>query len=61
MKVICPVCRNDKHISFDNQFTYEECGYVGEGPVYFYECMKCGTNIEVCIPEEVKADEKHRS
>ena len=54
MKVICPICENDKHMSFDNQFSYEDVGYIGDGTVYFYECLKCGTQIEISIPIEVR-------
>ena len=57
MKVICPICENDKHMSFDNQFSYEDVGYIGDGTVYFYECLTCGTQIEISIPIEVGNNE----
>ena len=53
----CPVCKTDKHMSWDSNFTYEDLGYIGEGVVTFYECLKCGTQIEICIPEKSEEGE----
>lgn len=47
----CPHCLSDR-LGFSSQFTYEECCYVGEGTVEFYECDNCGTTVEVCIPDK---------
>lgn len=55
--MICPNC-NSNYVSHDNDFTYEDCGYEGEGIVFFYTCLNCGALIEVCVPEN--SDNKRR-
>ena len=52
----CPICNSP--MSHDNDFTYEDVGYVGEGVVSFYECLNCGTMVEVDIPEDSEAKRK---
>ena len=46
----CPTCGCE--MSHDNDFTYDDLGYLGEGTVSFYECLNCGTMVEVDIPED---------
>lgn len=46
--MICPVCK--AKMSYDNDFTFDGLGYIGEGIVSFYECLNCGTLVEVDIP-----------
>ena len=48
--MICPTC--GKELSHDNDFSYEDLGYIGEGTVSFFECLVCGTSVEVCVPEK---------
>ena len=50
--IICPKCQTDKYMSWDSSFSFEDYCYEGEGVVSFYECLKCGTTIEICIPEK---------
>ena len=45
----CPHCGAE--MSFDNQFTYDDMNYIGEGTVCFYSCMRCETTVEVCVPD----------
>ena len=40
-----------------SNFSYEECGYEGEGTVTFYECSNCGAEIEYCVPAKLDSDE----
>ena len=47
----CPYCLSDR-LGLSSNFTYEECGYDGDGIVEFYECDFCGTTVEVCIPDK---------
>lgn len=54
--MICPTC--NCQMSHDNDFTYDDLGYIGEGTVSFYECLNCGTMIEVDVPEETNINRK---
>ena len=60
----CPHCLTDR-LGFSSSFTYEDCGYEGNGTVEFYECDSCGTTVEVCVPDKnLYGDDnngKHRS
>ena len=47
----CPTCGTDR-LGLSSNFTYDECGYIGEGTVCFYECDNCGTIVEVCVPDK---------
>lgn len=57
--IICPKCKTDKHMSWDSDATFEDYGYEGDGVVSFYECLKCGTTIEICIPEKSPYEEEN--
>ena len=52
MKLECPKCGTDKHMRWQSDFTVEDLGRDGNGTVHFYECLKCGTTIEICIPDD---------
>ena len=54
--MICPNCKNDS-LSHDGDFAYEDLGYIGEGTVSFFECLVCGAQVEVCVPDETKRGE----
>lgn len=57
----CPNCRSRKHLSWESNFTFEECGYEGTGIVTFIECLNCGAKIEICVPDENPyADDKKK-
>ena len=51
----CPRC--DSVMRWNNDFSYDECGYNGEGLVSFYSCQ-CGVDVEVCIPDENEEEEE---
>lgn len=46
-------------VAWDSDFTFEECGYEGEGVVHFCHCRYCGAEIEYRCPEpeEEEGDE----
>lgn len=37
-------------VIWDNDFSYEDCGYAGEGIVHYLHCSNCGAWIEYQIP-----------
>lgn len=43
-------------VIWDNDFTFEDCGYEGEGLVHFLHCTNCGAEIEYCIPEQTEEE-----
>ena len=45
-------------VIWDNDFSYEDCGYDGEGIVVFLHCANCGAEIEYRIPLEGEEDEQ---
>lgn len=49
--MICPNCGQDS-LSHNNDFTYDDMGYIGEGTVSCFECLNCGALVEVCVPDE---------
>lgn len=51
-KLMCPVCGTDKHMSWQSDFTFDDLGRDGKGTVHFYECLSCGTSIEISVPED---------
>ena len=38
-------------VSWDNDFSFEDMGYEGEGLVHICHCMNCGAEIEYRIEE----------
>lgn len=59
----CFYCRSH-NVTWENDFTFDDCGYDGEGLVQFYHCFDCGADIEYRIPEPtepVADDEEDRS
>ena len=44
-------------VIWDNDFSYKDCGYEGEGIVQFLHCTNCGAEIEYRIPlDEAEED-----
>ena len=49
-------------VIWDNDFSFEDCGYEGEGIIHFLHCTNCGAEIEYRVPitegdiEELKGD-----
>lgn len=41
-------CTNS--VIWDNDFSYEDMGYEGEGIVHICHCVRCGAEIEYRIP-----------
>lgn len=41
----CPVCGG--RLIWQSDFTFEDCGYEGDGIVTFYTCINCDANVEV--------------
>ena len=39
-----------KTVVWDNDSSFEDCGYEGDGIVQFFHCENCGAMIEYCIP-----------
>lgn len=39
-------------VCWDNDFSFEDCGYEGDGIVQFLHCMNCGAEIEYRISFE---------
>lgn len=37
-------------VIWQSDFTFEDCGYEGEGIVHFCVCSNCGAEIEYRIP-----------
>ena len=50
-KYICYWCGSDKVI-WQNDFTFDECGYEGQGLVRVYTCPNCNADIEYMIPSK---------
>ena len=42
-------CRS---VIWDNDFTFEDFGYLGEGLVQICHCANCGAEIEYRLPDE---------
>lgn len=44
----------EKAVVWDNDFTFEDYGYEGEGIVHACRCANCGAEIEyrISIPDE---------
>lgn len=52
------LCRT---VVWDSDFSFEDCGYEGEGIVQFLHCENCGAEIEYRIPfdnDEEEQEEK---
>ena len=43
---ICYVC-GKKKVIWNSDFSFDECGYEGDGIVHNYTCQECGAEIEV--------------
>lgn len=52
----CIICGHE--LIWESDFSYEDCGYEGEGLVQFFHCPNCGAEIEVCSPEIGEEDEQ---
>lgn len=39
-----------EEVVWDNDFTYEDLGYEGEGIIHMCHCPNCGAEIEYRIP-----------
>ena len=39
-----------RSVIWDADFTFEDCGYEGDGIVQFCHCENCGAEIEYRIP-----------
>jgi len=39
-------------VIWDADFTFDDCGYEGEGIVHFCHCCNCGAEIEYRIRED---------
>lgn len=37
-------------VVWDSDFSFEDCGYEGDGIVHFLHCANCGAEIEYAIP-----------
>ncbi len=42
---------------WDNDESFEDCGYIGEGLIHFYHCDKCGAVIKCFVSEQEDDDE----
>lgn len=56
--LICPKCNSDANMVLESNFSFGDLGYDGDGIVDFYECLKCGTKIEVSIPFDAENAEQ---
>lgn len=45
------------NVIWDNDFTFEDYGYEGEGIVHALHCQDCGAEIEYRVPERGEQDE----
>ena len=45
----CPTCKCQ--MCWGSDCSFDDIGYEGKGIVSFYECLNCGTSVEVCVPE----------
>ena len=46
----------ERSVIWDNDFSFEDCGYIGEGLVHFCHCTHCGAVIEYRISLEEDED-----
>ena len=44
-------------VVWDNDFSFEDCGYEGDGIVHILHCVYCGAEIEYRIPFEEEPEE----
>ena len=49
MKITCPVCNLPMCWDIDNDF--QDIGLEEKGIIHYYHCEKCGTEIEIYVPE----------
>lgn len=40
----------ERTVVWDSDFSYDDCGYDGDGVVTFLHCTNCGAQIEYAIP-----------
>jgi Zn ribbon nucleic-acid-binding protein len=50
----CPKCKTKDYMSWDSDVAFQDIGIDGNGVISFYECLKCGTTVEIRIPEEAE-------
>ena len=50
----CPKCKTKDYMSWDSDVAFSDIGIDGNGVISFYECLKCGTTVEIRIPEEAE-------
>lgn len=41
-------------VVWDSDFSFEDCGYIGDGLVHMLHCNNCGAKIEYRISDEVE-------
>lgn len=51
----CPKCKTKDYMSWDSDVAFSDIGIDGNGVISFYECLKCGTTVEIRIPEETES------
>lgn len=47
----------ERAVIWDSDFSFEDCGYDGEGIIHFCHCTNCGADIEYRISLEPKEDD----
>lgn len=45
-------------VAYDNDFSFEDCGYCGDGIVHFLHCTNCGAIIIYKVPLDNEDDEQ---
>ena len=53
----CFHCCSPHSVIWDSDFSFEDCGYEGEGIVHFCHCTECGAEIEYRVPCDSGEDE----
>ncbi len=49
----------ERAVIWDNDFSFDDCGYEGDGIVHFCHCSNCGAEIEYRI--EFKGEDEDES
>ena len=44
-------------VTWNSDFSFEDCGYEGEGIVHFCHCNNCGADIEYRIPLDTEDED----
>lgn len=56
MNVICPICNSNQNISWDTDCDFEDAEIDTPGTIHFCHCKKCGTSIELFVPENALSE-----